>query len=305
MKNKDEIICWVKYVLHEWGRYSLPETEQKKRDYEKMLDLYEKAKEKGVKSVELDKFKAKIDNFFGRLNAHIEIDEIMQKELDSLERKIIFFRYKKEVTFKTLPAFMPVIISERQCYRIHDAALAKLSKVFFENLYINTAYILKEKERERPSEIENLPCEVWKTLKLKNGVCVDDYKISNLGRIKHTVNGKEQLIESASTIGLAKGAYLRIQVSRSQLTAYNLIGPPPKSYNRPVVMFRDGNKKNFAANNLFWSKCSKGAFRTVTIGGKSYTVSDLAEKENTSYGTIYWRYFGYQKYMERKENKEK
>ena len=301
MKNKDETICWVKNILHEWGRFSIPETEQKKREYAEMLELYKKAKEKGVKSSELTECKKKIDSFFARLNLYIEIDEIIQNELDPIERKIIFLRYKKEVIFSSIPAFMTIKISERQCYRIYDAALVKLSAAFFKNLYINTEY--KFKETEQPSKVTNLKGELWKTLKLKNGVCVDSYKISNFGRIKHKVNGEEKLIKAIVGISLTIGGSV-VQVARSQLTAYNLIGPPPESYERPVVKFRDGNKENFAASNLFWSRSSQGSRRKVTIRGRSYTVSDLAEKQGRSYGAIYWEYFGHQKYMERKENKE-
>jgi uncharacterized protein (UPF0248 family) len=135
----------------------------------------------------------------------------------------------------------------------------------------NTAYGFKWVRKEQ-RQLEN---EEWKNVKI-NGILIDNYFVSNLGRFK---NSKGIIIENYKP---HSNGYIFVRINSQKQLLHRLIAMSfidnPKIY--PVVNHIDGNKTNNAVSNLEWCTNKECNIKNNHTGFIKYSDKDINKLNN-------------------------
>ena len=129
-KEKKEKRKKVVEVLKKWGAGNAL-VREKTDEYKSIQNLYEVGKKSElVSDAELFGYKSLAEQVFRDVRKYLyeksKIEQMLDR-LDSVERSVIVCRYAKKIKWDVLPAYLPINVSIRQCYRIHKEALEKLA----------------------------------------------------------------------------------------------------------------------------------------------------------------------------------
>lgn len=131
-KEKKEKRKRVANILKKWGSGSMY-VKEKAAEYQNIQQLYENGKNSRlIPEAELFGYRSMAEQVFRDVRDYMyeksKTEEMLDK-LDAIERCIIVCRYIKKIKWDAVPAHMPAMMSERQCYRIHNEALDKLAEL--------------------------------------------------------------------------------------------------------------------------------------------------------------------------------
>lgn len=122
----------VKKRLKQWGGENDAWLKTKNNEYGRYISLYEKGEADSLVSDKvLFEYREGAESVFREVRESMSrksrMDEAVNS-LDPLEQAVIVLRYSKKVKWEALPAHMPVMISLRQCYRLHKDSLEKIAE---------------------------------------------------------------------------------------------------------------------------------------------------------------------------------
>ena len=150
--EKNEKLEKVKKMLKDWGKGSIW-VRNKSAEYTFINDLYERGrKSELVPEAALFSYRSLAEQVFRDVREYLydkaKVEEMLES-LDTLERCIIVCRYAKGVKWDSVPAHLPMGVSIRQCYRIHEQALEKLAKLMEEQNWEESASDKQEKTEQQ------------------------------------------------------------------------------------------------------------------------------------------------------------
>ena len=143
--------------------------------------------------------------------------------------------------------------------------------------------VIRDLNNFLPHAVENLSNEIWRDVVGYEGL----YQISNLGRVKSLLFGRERILKTRYNVE----GYAVIKLTRKdkgkiypihKLLAQAFI---PNPENKPIVNHKDGNKMNNNLDNLEWVTHSENVKHSYKMGlikpkrGSENVQSKLSEEE--------------------------